>query len=252
MLPRITHDVEMKERERQLEAERVAVERAGGILDGIANGSGVVGSSGEKSTNGSGQSAIEQRVSWNERPTPLAAASGDDRTYASAPHRLEQHSPMGNRALNAVLTALSNYNDEDAQEEQQNGWGVDSAVEGTRSWDRPIVLHGADGILTKHHTPHHHSPEEGTEEFHSPYRVMEDLDAIDRMCIQPGSSGMPAYNWWGAIMDSKAELIGHFKECWREIWEDVESSRGEQFLLVCEFPMTVLRKVRCCSLADAK
>jgi sodium/potassium/calcium exchanger 6 len=72
---------------------------------------------------------------------------------------------------------------------------------------------------------------------------MEDLDAIDRMCIQEGSAGLPAYNWMGAIYDSRQELAGHLKECWREIIEDEESGRVEKFLLICEFPVTLLRKV---------
>ena len=35
----------------------------------------------------------------------------------------------------------------------------------------------------------------------------------------------------------------HFWEYWRDIWEDDESGNLEKFLLVCEFPMTVARKV---------
>ena len=36
-----------------------------------------------------------------------------------------------------------------------NGWGVKSNIEGNNEWDRPVVLHGADGILTRHQ--HHQS-----------------------------------------------------------------------------------------------
>ena len=35
----------------------------------------------------------------------------------------------------------------------------------------------------------------------------------------------------------------HFWEYWRDIWEDDESGNLEKFLLVCEFPVTVVRKV---------
>ena len=81
------------------------------------------------------------------------------------------------------------------------------------------------------------------EQYHSPYRVMEDLDAIERICIKEGSGGRPAYNWIGAFHDSKQELLEHFRECWRDIVDDEDSNRLEIFLLVCEFPITVFRKV---------
>lgn len=225
MLPRLKHEVEMRERQRQMEAERIAGERAGEVLNSMAGG---LSSSAE--LDGQQQPALDEQTH-----------------HANTPNRLQgPESPkIGNRALNAVLTALSNYNDEDNEETNAvNGWGVESEVEGTRSWDRPIVLHGSDGILTKHH--HHaqqYNDEDGIEQFNSPYRVMEDLDAIDRMCIQEGSGGRPAYNWVGAFHDSKQELVGHFRECWRGIMDDEESGGLEKFLLTCEFPVTVFRKV---------
>jgi sodium/potassium/calcium exchanger 6 len=200
----------MRERERQLEAERIAATRAGEALNALAE-------------NGLSNTSEVQKQSAFEDHTPMDSPQ------------------IGNRALNAVLTALSNYNDEDNEENSpRNGWGIESEVEGSRLWDRPIVLHGSDGILTKHP---HHTAHTSDEPFHSPYRVMEDLDAIDRMCIQEGSAGLPAYNWMGAIYDSRQELAGHLKECWREIIEDEESGRVEKFLLICEFPVTLLRKV---------
>lgn len=225
MLPRLKHEVEMRERERQLEAERIASGLAGEVLNSMAGGL-------SSSADMSGQHQQQQAL--------------DEQTHASAPHLEAPGSPkIGNRALNAVLTALSNYNDEDNDETNAvNGWGVESEVEGSRSWDRPIVLHGSEGILTKHHHHAQHANEEdGMEQFNSSYRVMEDLDAIDRMCIQEGSGGRPAYNWIGAFHDSKQELIGHFRECWRDIMDDEENGSIEKFLLVCEFPLTVLRKV---------
>ena len=224
MLPRLKHEVEMRERERQMEAERIAAEQAGEVLNSMAGG-----------MKGSAELDAQQ------------LPASDEQTHARAPNRLEGHdSPrIGNRALNAVLTALSNYNDEENEEVNAvNGWGVESEVEGTKSWDRPIVLHGSDGILTKHHHhAQHPNDEDGMEQYNSPYRVMEDLDAIDRVCIQEGSGGRPAYNWVGAFHDSKQELTGHFKESWRDIVDDEDSTRLEKFLLVCEYPVTVFRKV---------
>jgi hypothetical protein len=201
-------------------------------------------------------SALEPSVSWAAHP-PRHAPSEDEKTHSSAPHRLEDpsssSSPIGNRALNAVLTALSNYNDEDNENGRDdddddgprpNGWGIESTLEGTKSWDRPIVLHGVDGLLTRqHHHPREEGDAEGMDRYHSPYRVMEDLDAVDRMCIQPGSTGLPAYNWRGAWYDCRQELVGHVRECWRDIVDDEESGLLEKFLLICEFPMTLCRKV---------
>ena len=81
---------------------------------------------------------------------------GDDRTHVSAPGQMEDTAPKAtkNRALNAVLTALSNYNDdehdlsdEDAhsaatmgrsthrnnrRNRPNDGWGVESTIEGSR------------------------------------------------------------------------------------------------------------------------
>ena len=71
---------------------------------------------------------------------------------------------------------------------------------------------------------------------------MEDMDAIDRICIQEGSGGIPAYNWLGAFHDSKQELFVHFNECCRDIVDCEESGGLEKFLLVFEFPVTVCRK----------
>lgn len=219
MLPRLQYELELRERERQLEAERRAVGRAGEVLNDLATGM--------------NESVNEPRQS-NRPQQPLEENHANTPGEASSPK-------IGNRALNAVLTALSNYNDDDNEEIHVQGWGVESEVEGSRSWDRPIVLHGSDGILSKHH--HHQASQYEQEEFHSPYRVMEDLDAIDRVCIQEGSGGRPAYNWMGAFYDSKQELLGHLKECWRDIVEDEDSGRVEKFLLICEFPVTLFRKV---------
>eukprot|EP00804_Cyclotella_cryptica_P003030 CCRYP_006035-RA/>CCRYP_006035-RA protein AED:0.08 eAED:0.10 QI:0/0.8/0.66/1/0.8/0.66/6/287/819 len=261
MLPRLKHQIEMRERERQLEAERIAAARAAEALNAFATGSTTNDESNTiRAADGGSDtlrpSVMESSLSWAEQPTPLIT-SDDERTHASAPHRLEDPShsstsPIGNRALNAVLTALSNYNDEDNENgpeedsHRPDGWGIESIVEGTKSWDRPIVLHGVDGILTRQHhhqpNPHADADVEGMDRYHSPYRVMEDLDAMDRVCIQQGSTGLPAYNWRGAWYDSRQELMAHLKECWRDIVEDEESGLGEKFLLICEFPMTLCRK----------
>ena len=248
MLPRIKHETEMREHQRQLEAERVASQRASNALNAVAASGG----------GGGAQSVASEGGGMTDN-------NADDRTHATAPQMgegirtTEEPAPL-NRALNAVLTALSNYNDDELeldddgsigmdsighQRRPANGWGVESTIEGNKAWDRPVVLHGADGILTRH--PHHHPQQQqdglDNEEFQSPYQVMEDMDLVDRVCIQEGSSGLPAYNWVGAYHDGKQELIVHFREYWRDIIHDDDSSSLEKFLLICEYPMTLARKL---------
>eukprot|EP01082_Thalassiosira_pseudonana_P012610 g11504.t1 g11504 contig5:1026639-1028032(-) len=240
-----THEIELRENERQLEAERVASVRAGDALNSF------VGDSGAKSVGGEIPDVVKSGT-YDFRNPSMSGGGDDARTHVSAPYRLEDNSPsvIGNRSLNAVLTALSNYNEDENMDEndmdstRRNGWGIESTVEGSKSWDRPVVLHSADGILTKHHHHHRqHADGENEDRFHSPYSVMEDMDLVDRMCLQDGSLGLPAYNWSGAFQDFKHELMVHFRECWRDILHDEESNRLEKFLLVCEYPMTVLRKL---------
>ena len=235
----------------------------------------------------------------------------DDRTHASAPPRMGGDGAATTTALAAVLAALSNYgdvgvgdDDSDSIPDNSNdgsanasaagnsgrhhhrtavtGWGIESHIEGSRSWDRPIVLGGSEGILAArvhHHRPRRPRPgwddgmgnpkEDGGDGVHhdmhhppSPYHFMvEDYDnndgaatsssssaAADRyarlLCIKGGSSGYPAHNWAGAFQDGRQELVDHFREHWRDIMDDEESNRLERCLLIIEYPMTLARKVR--------
>jgi sodium/potassium/calcium exchanger 6 len=84
----------------------------------------------------------------------------------------------------------------------------------------------------------------GGEHGQSPYRIMEDMDIVDRLCIRDGSTGYPAYSWVGAWHDGRQELLAHFKEYWIDFMEDEAGSRLEKCLMVLEFPMTIARKVR--------
>jgi len=229
MLPRLSKQAEMVERKRQLDAERFASANAGDELNITASAS-------------VDEDAHRDRGDFD-----------DARTHVSAPSQLEdiQGGGGGNTALTAVLNALSNYSkDEELIEgfdtmghQRSSGWGVESSVEGTKEWDRPIVLRGPNGILTRNR--HHEDGTNNEETFDAPYHVMEDLD-LDietNVCISTGSTGFAAHNWSGALHDGKQELITHFRECWRDILDDDECSRLEKLLLICEFPFTVCRKL---------
>jgi len=233
MLPRIQNQAEMVEQKRQLEAETLASMRAGDALCAAAS--------------------REGNQSHSDSMTGNRLNENDDRTHSTAPSPLQvEKNPVGNRALNAVLTALSNYEEEENELQANsgrfvsghspNGWGIESNVEGTHAWDRPVVLRGADGILAKHG---HHHPQNNEEDIHdsSPYHVMEDMDLADQLCVENGSRGFPAHNWIGAWHDGKQELVVHFREYWRDIVDDEESGKLEKFLLICEFPVTLCRKL---------
>lgn len=260
MLPRLRHETELRERQSQMNAVDLASQFAGGEA-WSAFASGGRGMASSASTDG----VFAVR----------GCQTDDDRTLNSAPPTMEDDgrelhvscaSPIvKNRTLNAVLAALSNYNDvahdmnkdRDGGESKddvnnasmdirrcRNGWGIESNVEGPLSFDRPVVLHGADGILTRHHHHHPHSRPDGLGSSESPYSVMEDMDIVDRLCIHEGSTGYPAYSWVGAWHDGRQELLAHFKEYWMDFMEDETSSRLEKCLMVLEYPMTVARKVR--------
>ena len=119
----------------------------------------------------------------------------DDKTHATAPSPTnidtiastsikggEGGPVIHNRALNAVLTALSNYNDDENEfdgdrsistmdnhrHHRPNGWGVKSNIEGNNEWDRPVVLHSADGIITH---PHQQPNQDDRDEFQNRHIV---------------------------------------------------------------------------------
>ena len=239
MVPRLQQQADLTEHERQLEAERVATIRAGDALNSAAS---EVGSEPEATGRSRSEDSSAANILLNDEY---------ESTHVAVPPMKGNDKP--NKALNAVLTALSNYNDDEDELEvdamganRQTGWGIGSDVEGEQAWDRPVILRGADGILVKHHHAQKNDDENsGDVEFHSsPYHVMEDLDLVDRVCIESGSRGHSAHNWWGAWHDGKQELAVHFQEYWADIVDDEESGRLEKLLLIIEFPLTIGRKVR--------
>ena len=255
MLPRIKHELEMREHARQIEAGRVASLTAGDAWGNLVGGEGGRGGD-EDAISIASEGPLGGGRGGGRSSRPVSPAIDDDvRSHSSAPPSTvacNNNPIIKNRALNAVLTALSNYNDVEhdfddvdgaSHRPRQDGWGVESTIEGSMPWDRPVVLHGADGVLSRH--PHHHvQPGEGTDnQYSSPYRVMEDMDVVERMCVPDGSQGHPALNWVVAWHEFRQELVLHFQECWSDIIDDDESSWLDKFLMICEYPVTVARKV---------
>ena len=255
MLPRIKHELEVREHARQIEAGRVASLTAGDAWGNLVGGEGGRGGD-EDAISIASEGPLGGGRGGGRSSRPVSPAIDDDvRSHSSAPPSTvacNNNPIIKNRALNAVLTALSNYNDAEhdfddvdgaSHRPRQDGWGVESTIEGSMPWDRPVVLHGADGVLSRH--PHHHvQPGEGTDnQYSSPYRVMEDMDVVERMCVPDGSQGHPALNWVVAWHEFRQELVIHFQECWSDIIDDDESSWLDKFLMICEYPVTVARKV---------
>lgn len=109
----------------------------------------------------------------------------------------------------------------------------------------PFVLRGQNGILNDNN--HTRSPpttlEMDTSDVGGHYTLVE--DQFDRVCVGEGSLGLPSYNLTGAFHDGKQEILEDVTEMWNEIFSsEGELKVYERFLLLCEFPFTLLRKVR--------
>ena len=132
-----------------------------------------------------------------------------------------------------MMTALSNYdNTTTGRSDQQQGWGIesDNVIN-----DRPIVLHGANGILSgdPQHRPEGQEPSVGN------YAMLE--DGMDHICAEPG--GFSAHNWRGAFHDGLYEFQMELHDKWKELVEDEDAPMWEKGLLMCEFPFTILRQL---------
>ena len=121
-----------------------------------------------------------------------------------------------------------------------------SGSAGTVAEDGPFVLHGQNGILSG--SNHAHAVPSSTLEMDTSdggghYTLVE--DHIDRVCVGEGSPGTPSYNWTGAYHDGKQEILADLTELCNEISSsEGELKKHERLLLLCEFPFTLLRKVR--------
>jgi len=170
---------------------------------------------------------------------------------AGAGNHMEMHVPSPannnslepNSALGNVLSALSNYDRGCADGGGDSGWGVDSDEIGQ---DRPVMLHGAAGILRGNPNRHNYhqqerSPPDG--DTNVPYSALE--DAADRICAESGpAGGSISYNWPAAWDEGKQEILDHANQVWDDIAYNGDLHPVEKFLLICEAPFTFLRKVK--------
>lgn len=172
--------------------------------------------------------------------------------------------PVG--VFSRVITAISNYDnvcERDTTLDDDNtdnaAWGVSSGSLPTaqqqgaalEASDAPIVLHGQHGLLTPERH-HHHAEHSATGPPDEPgaggtYELIH--DQIDQLCVADGSTGFSAMNWSGALHDGKQEVMASLNETWEDIAYNGDLNKAEKAMMICEFPFTVLRKVRRKSIA---
>jgi solute carrier family 24 (sodium/potassium/calcium exchanger), member 6 len=165
-----------------------------------------------------------------------------------------------------VLTAFSNY-DNDPTSEADGGWGtignnsigVDSDE---LAQERPILLHGSQGILNPHNHHNHADGASGglggggnhvngggaagpSEHHHSPgtsYAMLE--DAMDRACVMPGTRGGGSVSSWKeAFAVAHTELSNHAEQVWDDIAYNGDVDVVTKCCLILELPFTIARKM---------
>lgn len=214
VLPRLQAQAAQVERQRQLQEGKIATDQAGDMLNNLAN-----------ETTPSGE---EDALEMTSDP-------------AAAPRTARPS--MAQSVLNSVMVALSNYGPDEVpnNERRPDGWGVESD---DLLHERPIVLHGAHGLLADahHNHPHSQNPNHDPLAAGTEYQAMTD-DGTGMFCTEEGSLGFSAANWTGAFHDGKEELIAHFVAVWEDIVDNPENTMIDKFFQICELPFVVARKI---------
>jgi sodium/potassium/calcium exchanger 6 len=152
------------------------------------------------------------------------------------------------RGLDTMIGALSNYDNDEGKsnlnEDIPTGWSGGLEVNSVRN-DEHIRLHGAHGILTKRTEEEEESSEDERREVMEPntsYRAL--MEGVDNICTIEGSlsSGMGT-SWGTAIVTAKQELVTHFRDHNRNIWDNNDNTIFDKFFMTCELPFTIMRKV---------
>jgi solute carrier family 24 (sodium/potassium/calcium exchanger), member 6 len=169
-------------------------------------------------------------------PRLAVRAQDDERNRQLEAQRLQESMipSVPSNHFSRAITALSNYDNLDVP---QDGWGVESD---DLAQDRPIMLHGAHGILRGDGivVP----PEEQAEtQDGGEYSILD--ETVDRYCVARGSYGAPATNWAGAFEDGRAELVEHAYAVWDDIVWNGDVHAISKVLLIIELPFTILRKI---------
>lgn len=155
------------------------------------------------------------------------------------------------RGVDTFMMALSNYGPEEGNPntaQSFKGWSGGLEVT-SDSMDKPVKLHGVNGILSKKSSGDSEYLEEENEDHRNnmsgptaSYRVL--LENVDNLCTVPGStsSGMDI-SWGNSLSTGWTELAEHFSACYDDIFDNEENSAFDKFFLVVEFPFTFFRKL---------
>lgn len=154
------------------------------------------------------------------------------------------------QGVDTIMTALSNYaSDEGNPNTQESFKGWSEGLEVTSSSaDKPVRLHGTNGILSKTSVDEvlvedeENNDGSGMNRASASYRVL--LENVDNLCTVDGStsSGMNI-DWGNSIVTGWHELIEHFTDYYNGIFTNEENNWFEKFFLLVELPFTVLRKL---------
>ena len=237
VLPRLQAVADNQEVQRQLDEERMVQNAAS------TGGSGV----GSLAGTNDGNDGVTIQPETPNPPLDSSSATVDPAAAGTGGTLPPSTAVAPRSAMSRFITALSNYDNPttDRANETGTGWGIDSSQ---LEQDTPIVLHGQHGILHGDGAVPGRTNDTGTSsttpdiDGAGAYTLVSD-DMIDQICVDGASDGFSASNWKGAWHDGKQDVIRHAQEVWEDIAWNGDVTPLEKFLLICEFPFTVMRKV---------
>merc|ERR1712038_536924 len=155
------------------------------------------------------------------------------------------------QGVDTIMMALSNYGPEEGNPnttQSFKGWSEGLEVT-SDSADKPVKLHGVNGILSKTTSSSDRHLDEVTEEEaeqlsgpQASYRML--LENVDNMCTIDGSSSSGMNTSWGlSLATSWHELTEHFADYFSDIFTNEENSAFDKFFLVVELPFSFFRKL---------
>lgn len=279
VLPRIRRENERMEQyeqeQQQLETQQLhqpAFQDDGEIVNGGEEGAKVAVGGAVELTSSSAKATTKDELT---SPTALNSIGSTDVASSTKPkHKLtkkeiqklkSKRNPIAKR-MDAFMVAFSNYEKDagksNSEEDMTKGWG-EWGVDG-KDDDRPVPLHGHNGILYRfsrsdeaEQDPSSEQKDDNTREPSSAYIAL--LDGVQTMCIaegavledgtSPNADGMSGVElmrsrtWAQVFQEGKKNLVDHVKEEWGDIFDNDEVHEVDKFFVACELPFTVLRKI---------
>jgi len=263
VLPRLELERQNKERQRQIMEGNQAQLAATDVLHSLA----------EQDELQQFQQQQEQQQHQQHQQQPLSIDAQDIHDNNDIHDVNMKKRGKGKRALDAVLTALSNYdkesstnlddypNEHDPNQNRNTGWGID----GEQAESNGVLLHGSHGILNRQYISavnndtndnNNHNPNDNMEsgtnfssssQYHAMPSDADDenlrLHPLESLCTTPGIHGLSASNWHGAYHDNKQELYDHSYHTYADIYLNEENSILDKVLLTCELPFIIARKL---------